>query len=463
MKFPFRKGLLCAAALLPAACGAAPSRDAKKSMSEVKLVIVDPGHYHAALIQGDTYPGVSPQVSVYAPLGPELLDYLNRVSLFNSRKQNPTRWNLDVHTGDGFFERMLRDRSGNVAVFAGRNRVKIDRILQSLQAGYSVLADKPWIINSADMPKLASALDTAESKGLVGYDVMTERYEITSILQKELVNAPEVFGQLGAGSPAEPAIAARSIHHLMKSVSGVPFQRPAWFFNINEAGEGIADVGTHVVDLVQWTAFPNRETDYRRDIQLRAAKRWPTVISKDQFRQVTGEREFPQELGQWVENGEFNYFCNTSVQYAVHGVNAALDILWNWEAPPGTGDVYEAAFRGSKARVEIRQGKSENFRTELYVIPDSAAVQNEVFGALTNKVAALQGSWPGLDFAVASGEAHMLIPDKYRVGHEAHFAQVAKAFFGCLANPKSLPAWEKSNMLAKYYICTKGVELSRGR
>ncbi len=43
------------------------------------------------------------------------------------------------------------------------------------------------------------------------------------------------------------------------------------------------------------------------------------------------------------------------------------------------------------------------------------------------------------------------------------FAQVAKAFFGYLGNPNSLPAWEKSNMLAKYYICTKGVELSRGR
>jgi hypothetical protein len=53
------------------------------------------------------------------------------------------------------------------------------------------------------------------------------------------------------------------------------------------------------------------------------------------------------------------------------------------------------------------------------------------------------------------------IPEKYRVGHEAHFAQVTKQFLGYLRDQKSLPAWEKANMLAKYYTTTKGVELSR--
>ena len=36
-----------------------------------------------------------------------------------------------------------------------------------------------------------------------------------------------------------------------------------------------------------------------------------------------------------------------------------------------------------------------------------------------------------------------------------------RRFFGFLKNPKSLPAWEKPNMLAKYYVTTKGVELAR--
>ena len=52
-------------------------------------------------------------------------------------------------------------------------------------------------------------------------------------------------------------------------------------------------------------------------------------------------------------------------------------------------------------------------------------------------------------------------PQKYRVGHEAHFAQVTERFLEYMKNPKSMPAWEKANMLAKYYVTTKGVELSK--
>ena len=430
-------------------------------MSEVKLVIVEPGHYHAALIQRDMYPRVSPRVSVYAPLGPELLDYLNRVTSFNTRKESPTQWQLDVHTGAGFFERMLAERPGNVVVFAGRNREKIGRIVQSLEAGFNVLADKPWIITSADLPKLASALDIAERKGLVGYDVMTERHEITSILQKELVSASDVFGQLIPGSAADPAVTAKSIHHLMKLVSGVPFRRPAWFFDIDECGEGMADVGTHVVDLVQWTAFPREPVNYQTDIRMLNARRWPTTIGQKQFEQVTGETDFPAYLSRWVKGGQLEYYSNTAVLYAVRGVHVKLDILWNWEAPKGAGDVYEAVFRGTRSRTEIRQGTAEGGLPELYVRPNTATLRDEVFAALKKKIDSLQAQWPGVAMTILGEEARIVVPEKYRVGHEAHFAQVTREFLGYLQEPKSLPTWEKSNMLAKYYICTKGVELSR--
>jgi hypothetical protein len=41
------------------------------------------------------------------------------------------------------------------------------------------------------------------------------------------------------------------------------------------------------------------------------------------------------------------------------------------------------------------------------------------------------------------------IPDELRIGHEAHFAQVARLFFACLKGTETLPAWETPNMLAK--------------
>ena len=62
-----------------------------------------------------------------------------------------------------------------------------------------------------------------------------------------------------------------SVHHLMKTVSGAPNIRPAWFFDTAEQGEGLNDIGTHLVDLVQWTLFPDQAIDYRRDVKVLSA------------------------------------------------------------------------------------------------------------------------------------------------------------------------------------------------
>ena len=47
------------------------------------------------------------------------------------------------------------------------------------------------------------------------------------------------------------------------------------------------------------------------------------------------------------------------------------------------------------------------------------------------------------------------------MSHEAHFAQVATNFLGYIRDRGTLPAWERPNMLAKYYVTTTGTELSR--
>ncbi len=424
---------------------------------DLRLMILEPGHFHAALIQKDMYPGISPKVAVYAPLGPELLDYLNRVSLANTRAEAPTAWQLDVHTGPDFFTRMLEERQGNVVVFTGRNRPKVNRMIQTLDAGYHVFADKPWIIRSADMEELKLTLDRAKERKLAAYDIMTERFEITSMLQKELVNAPAVYGKQLAGTEAEPGIQARSIHHLMKVVAGVPLKRPVWFFNIDEYGEALADVGTHVVDLVQWTAFPTQQLDYENDVRFGKTKRWPTMISQKQFEQVTGQKDFAKELAPWVRDGQLSYYCNNAVNYALRGVHVGLEILWNWEAKEGTGDVYEASFRGSLAKVEIRQGAAEKYLPELYVVPNASTAGWQK--ALKDTMAGLEKTYPGVGWDAATGR--VTIPEKYRVGHEAHFAQVARKFFGYARQPETQDTWERANMLVKYWITTRGVELAR--
>jgi predicted dehydrogenase len=262
-----------------------------------------------------------------------------------------------------------------------------------------------------------------------------------------------VFGTLEKGSVQEPAVRARSVHHLMKVVAGTPLRRPPWFFDIDEYGEGLADVGTHVVDLVQWTAFPDQVLDYRKDIELQAGKRWPLKMTLEQFTKVTGEAQFPPALSAHVHGGVLDYYCNNSVAYALRGVHVDLEILWNWEAVEG-GDVYEASFRGTKSRVEIRQGKAEHFVPEVYI----AGANAEVAAAVARRVTALQTRWPGLAAVKSGADLRLSIPEKFRVGHEAHFGQVTNRFFEYVTSPKSLPAWETPYMMAKYVVSTKGVE-----
>jgi predicted dehydrogenase len=428
---------------------------------DVRLMTVDPGHFHAALVQKEMYPGVAARVDVFAPLGRDLIGHLNRVASFNARSDNPTAWQLEIHTGPDFFERMLKERPGNVVILSGRNRVKIDRIRASVEAGLNVLADKPWILRSEDLPKMEQALSEAEAQGLVAYDIMTERFEITTIIQRALVNDRAVFGESAKGSEADPAVYMESVHYLMKTVAGAPNLRPVWFFDTSEQGEGLNDVGTHLVDLVQWTLFPEQGIDYRTDVRVLAAQRWPTIIPEADFARVTGESRFPEGLSAQVKQGRLEYYCNTLVSYALRGVHTKLNVIWDWEAPPGSGDTHFAFYRGTRSRIEVRQTKTDKYRPELYVVPSHAEENHAILTAVQDRIKALQPIYPGVAVEDRGTEIRVTIPDSFRVGHEPHFAEVTRSFLKYFRDPKTLPAWERPNMLAKYFVTTTGTELSR--
>ncbi len=450
--------LLAAAAL---AGGPAAGQESGRVMPEVRLITLDPGHFHAGLIQKEMYPGVAARVDVYAPLGTDLFEHLKRIASFNQRAERPTTWQTEVHASPDFFERMLRERPGNAVVLSGRNRPKMDRIAASVRAGLHVLGDKPWILKSEDLPKLDAILAEADDRGVVAYDIMTERFEITSILQRALVNDPATFGQIVKGTELDPGVYMESVHHLMKVVTGAPNVRPPWFFDTAEQGEGLNDIGTHLVDLVQWTLFPNVALDHRSDVRVLAAQRWPTWIPEADYRRVTGEARFDTNLAGAVKDGTLEYYANTLVSYAVRGVHTKLNVIWDWEAPAGGGDTHFAFYRGTRARVEVRQTAADRYLPELYIVPATPALKPQVLAAAQAKIAALQRTHPGIGVEDRGAEIHVTVPGALRDGHEAHFARVATNFLGFLRDRRTLPVWERPNMLAKYYVTTTGTELSR--
>jgi predicted dehydrogenase len=426
-----------------------------------RFLVLDPGHFHAGLVfKRATYDGLSQQVGVYAPVGEDAIDFLNLTTPFNSREDDPTKWSYRMYLGPDFLETMLGEKAGDIVIISGKNNEKIDRIMACVKAGYNVLADKPWIIEPEKFALLDSALTLAEKKNIPVYDIMTERFEITSILQRLIAENEKVFGVLTTGTPEEPAVENRSVHHLLKLVAGNPAKRPAWFFDTAVQGEGMVDVTTHLVDIVFFTLYPEQAIDYRKDVEMISADHWPTMITPEQFWMVTGKQQFPSSL-KLDKKGDFPYFCNGSMNFRLKGKNVKVQVEWKFQAPEGGGDTHYSLVKGTRSHVMIIQDKEQKYIPELYVQPAPGVKPSEVKETLTAFIASLAvKDYPGLSVVEEKGRFRIDIPVKYRVGHEAHFGQVTDRFLGFL-DGKPMPSWERPNMLAKYFITTKALELSR--
>lgn len=427
----------------------------------VKLMTLDPGHFHASLVQKFMNDQLDPVVNVYAPEGEEVQQHLQRIESFNTRPENPTAWVEKVHTSSDFLARMIDERPGNMVVISGNNAKKTRYIMDSVSAGFNVLSDKPMAITPADLDLLKKAFAVASEKGVLLYDIMTERSEITTILQKELSRMPEIFGTLQQGSAEQPAVTKESVHYWFKEVAGKPLKRPAWFFDVTQQGEGIVDVTTHLVDLVQWECFPGEIIDADRDVQMLSARRWVTKLDPAQFKRVTQLDEYPGYLKKDVgPDGALQVYANGQMIYTIKGVHAKVAVEWGFEAPPGTKDTHYSMMRGTKANLVIKQGKEQNYNVTLYVENTSGAPAEAFEASLRSGITKLAADWPGIDLKQLPGCWEILIPDKYKVGHEAHFSEVAARYLRFLAEGK-LPDWEVPNMIAKYATIMKGYALSR--
>ncbi|MCX7722321.1 MAG: Gfo/Idh/MocA family oxidoreductase [Verrucomicrobiae bacterium] len=428
--------------------------------AKFKLITLDPGHFHAALVQKFMYPDVDPVVHVYAPFGEDLIEHLRRIERFNTRTGNPTDWRLRIYIGPDFLDRMLAEKPGNVVVLSGNNAKKTQYILKSVQAGLNVLADKPMAITPADFQLLKQAFAVAESNRVLIYDIMTERFEITSILQRELAQQPELFGQLLKGTPDDPAIVKESVHHFSKVVAGAQLKRPQWFFDVRQQGEAIVDVSTHLVDLIQWQAFPEQALD-PSDANVLRARRWTTPLTREQFKKVTGADDFPDYLRQDVKGGILHVYANGEFTYTLRGVHARVCVKWAFEAPPGGGDTHFSVLRGTNARLVIRQAAEQKYKPVLYIEKATNEPDAAFERVVARAIEKLQTKYPGVGFErEKAGVWRVTIPAKYAVGHEEHFAQVTENFLRYLRAGR-LPHWEVPNMLTKYATLMQAYELSR--
>jgi predicted dehydrogenase len=268
----------------------------------------------------------------------------------------------------------------------------------------------------------------------------------------------EIFGKLMPGTQEQPAVTKVSVHHFMKMVAGAPNIRPAWFFDVEQQGEGIVDVTTHLVDLVQWECFPDQILS-PTDVNVVAAKRWPTVISKDQFRTVTNTEDFPDYLQKDIKDGKLNIFANGEFVYQIKGIWAKVSVTWNYEAPAGGGDTHYSVMHGTKCDLVIKQGDEEKYKPTLYI----ENVRGTALATFTETLRTALSTLPYDSLTiqpVGKTALKISIPDKYRVSHEEHFGQVTAKFLEYMKKGK-LPEWEVPGMITKYYTTTSALKKAK--
>ncbi len=424
---------------------------------EVKLITLDPGHFHAALVQKNNYDQVSPEVYIYAPKGKDLDEHLKRIEGYNTRPENPTVWKETCYIGEDYLDKMISEKRGNVVVVSGNNRIKGDYIAKSVNAGLNVLADKPMVITADQFPSLEKSFATAQKNGVLLYDIMTERYSVTTAIQRELSLRSDIFGALETGSLEKPAVEMTSVHYFYKNVSGNTLVRPGWFFDVKQQGEGIVDVTTHLVDLVQWECFPDQIL-HKSDIQILDAKRWPTQFSKSEFSEVTKLADFPDYLLKDVKADKLAVFANGTIVYKIKNSVAKVTAIWDYKASEGAGDTHYSILRGTLSDLEIIQGKEQKYDPTLYI---HAKVGTDLINLEKQIVVAL-ANLPQLGLAlekIKSGTWKIVVPESLKIGHEAHFAQVTAKYLEYLKAGK-LPAWEAPNTLVKYYTTTQALKLA---
>jgi predicted dehydrogenase len=449
--------------LMIAGCQSSGDKNSEAASGTVKLVTLAPAHFHAALVQKSMYPGIDSVVHVYATKGLGLTEQLNYIAQYNSRAEDPTHWVEKVYDGNDYLQKMLDENKGTknaVVVLAGNNQLKTEYIKKSVDDDLNVLADKPMAINSAGFDTLKQAFADAKDKGVLLYDIMTERSVAATILQKKLANNSSVFGELKKGTKDSPAVIMESVHRYFKQVSGKPLIRPDWFFDPLQQGDAIVDVGTHLVDLVQWVCFPDVSLDYTKDISINSSKIWPTPITLSEFSKITNEDHFPDFLEKYVKGDSLMTHGNGSIDYTIKGVFSRVTAEWTYDAPEGAGDTYYSLLKGTKANLEIKQGAEENWKATLYVWPAHENDTADLSTALNAAIKEINKDMPGVNISSVKGGWKVNIPEEYHKGHESHFADVMKRYLQYLKDGK-LPDWEVPCMIAKYYTTTKALEMAQ--
>ncbi len=418
------------------------------------LTVLEPGHFHAALTLRERHPRVHDEILVYAAEAPgegdrgrEVAEFLELLAAFNRRPQHPTRWRPIVRVGPEPLGRLVADRPGDVVILAGKNDRKMALVRRLHDAGFHVLADKPWMTTAAALSDVRHVL----GGGARVMEMMTGRHATTARVAERLVAEPEIFGAFDGGEG--PAIQLASVHHLEKVVNGVPLRRPPWYFDVRVQGDGVADIPTHLVDQAQRFLAAGRAAT-GDGAELLAVRRWSTPVPRALFTRVTGAADFPPDVRADVTGEVLAYAGNVELSFRLGGVEVDLAARWDLTEPAGSGDEHSATVVGTGARVRVEQGRRTGFRRRLFVEPRGDRAR--IGAALERALAAWKPEFPGLAATASPDGFEIEIPAGAGTAHEAQFPLVLDELLRAIEGGR-WPDARAAETLAKYELLARAL------
>ena len=436
------------------ACGLKKNGNRIEKAKPIRMIQLDPTHSHAAAAQNDRLDFLDSNIYVYTPDKNAIEPYLNQIKSSNSRQQDPTNWNEQVYAGADYLEKMVADNKGNVVVLSGNNRLKIDYIESSINAGMNVFADKPIVINKAGFERLKKSYELADQKGVLLFDMMTERYSLINRVQRALMQDSMLFGKQTKGSKNHPAILESSVHHFYRGGKGT---RPAWYFDVLQQGEGVVDVTTHLIDLAFWKLFPEQAIDYTKDIKVLAADHSSVKISNAEFSAATSLPVIPLSLSPYVKDSVLSVSANGKILFTVKDVYTEVNVEWRPATPKGGNDIRTAYAEGDKSIVFIDQAFGRN-KPRLCIEKRNNISDKNFKEQLDKSFTFLQKDFPGISWSQEGKFVQVNLPAELELKRDITF----KVFSDYLLN-HSLPKWEVPNTIAKYFITTTALEMAKAK
>ncbi len=216
--------------------------------------------------------------------------------------------------------------------------------------------------------------------------------------------------QVGVGAVADP--------------SSLVLRRP-----LRAAGrEGVADVTTHLIDLVFWQCFPRFRSLHESDVEVLSASHWPPAVQPEDFRLSTGTEPFPPYLEKYLRDGVLEVMANGRMLFRVRGAcrhGGGLELEFS-----NGEDAFSAVMRGSRAAIEVVQDETTGNVKSLFVCAAEGVDPAQTEAALGNVLPPCRQSTPELRVVKTGSPGLFLVdlPVAERPGHEVHFGMVAERF-----------------------------------